>query len=1188
MEEKAREDSSLIKTFLEANLLQELGDGTENNPFLVSDVDTFNGIRNNLSACYRLTADIDLEGTPMSPMESFTGVLDGDGHVIRNFKIASGADYTGLFRTAIGATFRNLGMEDGQVIQTSSNYYTGALAGQLNSCTMEDLWLRNLTVSGMDYTGALAGTVSGGSVSRCCVMGTVTGSASVGGLTGSVNGGEVRECCAIGTVTGTLNVGGLIGGTANSAVISDSYASGSVTSTTNRTSTGGLVGNGNNVSIRNCYAACCVSPGASGLVYGYSNITVTDSYFDRQVATAGVVNTYNVGKLTSALLRKEFFGKWDFEEVWNIAEGSTYPYLRGAGGPGDAVDAGHVSAGAGTEAAPYLIGSTAAFRCISYEPSGSYRLTADIDLEGAPMSPMESFTGVLDGDGHVIKNVKISSTAASTGLFRTATGATFRNLGMEGGEVTQTSTYSYTGALAGQLTGCTMENLWLRNLTVSGKEYTGALAGRVSGGSVSGCCAIGTVTGTIYVGGLIGGMGNSAVISDSYAGGGVTSTTNNTYTGGLVGYAAYSGIKNCYAACRVSTGARGLVSADSTTTVTDSCFDRQVATAGVVNTYNVGKLTSALLRREFFGKWDFEEVWNIAEGSTYPYLRGAGGPGDAVDAGHVSAGAGTEAAPYLIGSTAAFRCISYEPSGSYRLTADIDLEGAPMSPMESFTGVLDGDGHVIKNVKISSTAASTGLFRTATGATFRNLGMEDGEVTQTSTYSYTGALAGQLNSCTMENLWLRNLAVTGKSYTGGLAGSVSGGSVRGCGTTSNVTGTEYVGGLIGQTVSNAVIKDSYARGSVMSTTNASYAGGLVGYASSSKIEDCYAACRVSTKASGLVYVYSNSTVMDSYFDSLLAATTTPSTQARTTEQMLSKDTYTGWDFENTWNDVADSYPTLKIIDLISQEPFTLIFRNLTSFSVTIEWPSIPGTKSYDLLYSNKRESSTVAKALIEGLTPDTDYEFRVRANILDTVAVWSRTLRIRTKKILSVNGLHSTNKGIDSIALAWNPVEEAESYEVICNGSIQKINTNTCTITELYADTPYVIRVKALLDDGRTITSNPITEKIYALNPQTDYAKEFIEKCESQVWFMDEIENLLNLKGKSINTINSQKDFATIYAIGLADRGVSGKIPAGIGELFQLQYLYLANNDLGGELPDELYALDKLVVMDLFGNNISD
>lgn len=154
-----------------------------------------------------------------------------------------------------------------------------------------------------------------------------------------------------------------------------------------------------------------------------------------------------------------------------------------------------------------------------------------------------------------------------------------------------------------------------------------------------------------------------------------------------------------------------------------------------------------------------------------------------------------------------------------------------------------------------------------------------------------------------------------------------------------------------------------------------------------------------------------------------------------------------------------------------------------------------------------------------------------------------------------------------------------------------KTEENTYTITGLYPDTAYVISIRALITDGAKIikkSSDPIIEKIYVLEPQTNYAKTFIERCEGQTWFIDEIENLLNLKGKSINTIQSKDDFAAIYAIGLADRGISGKIPSAIGELFNLEYLYLGNNNLSGELPDELKLLDKLMELDLSNNHFFD
>jgi Leucine-rich repeat (LRR) protein len=303
--------------------------------------------------------------------------------------------------------------------------------------------------------------------------------------------------------------------------------------------------------------------------------------------------------------------------------------------------------------------------------------------------------------------------------------------------------------------------------------------------------------------------------------------------------------------------------------------------------------------------------------------------------------------------------------------------------------------------------------------------------------------------------------------------------------------------------------------------------------------------------------------------------------------MLRKETYYGWDWEKIWKHKEGSYSILSNIEAINQVPFELTYRMLTYSSVIIEWPDIQGAKEYDISYLDKMENSIISQALIENLTPGTEYEFKVRAKIGDSIRVWSRALKVKTKKLL-IDGLHTIGKDLDAITLTWNPADDAESYEVIYNNEIMRTQKNTCRITGLYSDIPYVIHIKALISDGSNKMSNPIMEKIYTLNPQTDYAKEFVDKCEGQTWFMDEIENILNLKGKSINTINSKQDFSTIYAITLTDRNISGKIPRAIGELSQLEYLYLGNNNLSEKLPAELDLLDKLIKKDLSGNHFTN
>ena len=98
------------------------------------------------------------------------------------------------------------------------------------------------------------------------------------------------------------------------------------------------------------------------------------------------------------------------------------------------------------------------------------------------------------------------------------------------------------------------------------------------------------------------------------------------------------------------------------------------------------------------------------------------------------------------------------------------------------------------------------------------------------------------------------------------------------------------------------------------------------------------------------------------------------------------------------------------------------------------------------------------------------------------------------------------------------------------------------------------------------ITSQIFPAKIYAFTPypQTAYAREFIEKCDGQEWFIDEVERLLNVREKSLNTINSRDDFVFIEIFGLKDKGIAGVLPRAIGELYNLRELFLSGNELTG------------------------
>jgi len=106
-------------------------------------------------------------------------------------------------------------------------------------------------------------------------------------------------------------------------------------------------------------------------------------------------------------------------------------------------------------------------------------------------------------------------------------------------------------------------------------------------------------------------------------------------------------------------------------------------------------------------------------------------------------------------------------------------------------------------------------------------------------------------------------------------------------------------------------------------------------------------------------------------------------------------------------------------------------------------------------------------------------------------------------------------------------------------------------------------------------------------NPQTSYANTFVDLCEGETWFINEIERLLNAQQMTLDTINDETAFEYIRAIGLDDAGITGKIPAAIGELSNLEYLFLGGNNLSGDIPSSLFSLNKLQNIDLGGNNYS-
>ena len=189
-------------------------------------------------------------------------------------------------------------------------------------------------------------------------------------------------------------------------------------------------------------------------------------------------------------------------------------------------------------------------------------LDKNIDLTGKDWTPIgtsfdNSYTGTFDGGGHTITGLTITTKDQFVGLFGYLNRAgTVKNVVMEGIQITSNHMFGNTGGVAGFSWG-TIENCSVSG-SVSGTVYVGGVVGAQIDGSITGCSSSATVKGTVDVGGVAGQTNSSATLTACYATGNVTleiDPKKNIAGGGLVGMNAGSSLLACYATGNVtSTG----------------------------------------------------------------------------------------------------------------------------------------------------------------------------------------------------------------------------------------------------------------------------------------------------------------------------------------------------------------------------------------------------------------------------------------------------------------------------------------------------------------------------------------------------------------------------------------------------------------------------------------------------------
>ena len=354
----------------------------------VSDRAGLKAIADNLDGNFYLTNDIDLDGEEWVPINNgedehnpFTGILDGQGYIIRNMAITKPYVYAGLFGYTDNATIKNVGLE-GTNIKINNNRYVnaGGIVGYThNSITISNCYnTGDIEVdSGYDVgAGGIVGEIWGNvNITDCYNTGNITGSSSdntdawtiVGGIVGDgyYSCGTISNCFNTGNITalekdaraggiaglamdinkcyntGNINSDCCAGGICNDGEISDCYNAGNVTSLF---VSGGIISYNENT--RNCYNTGDLevieneNDSFIGGISGYShNGIINNCYWnsDSKQVLGGVHQNPKMGigsqpdysgdvdtttPLTTAQMQQQSsFVGFDFDNVWTYIDG---------------------------------------------------------------------------------------------------------------------------------------------------------------------------------------------------------------------------------------------------------------------------------------------------------------------------------------------------------------------------------------------------------------------------------------------------------------------------------------------------------------------------------------------------------------------------------------------------------------------------------------------------------------------------------------------------------------------------------------------------------------------------------------------------------------------------------------------------------------------------------------------------
>ncbi|MFA5040411.1 MAG: MBG domain-containing protein, partial [Bdellovibrionales bacterium] len=741
--------------------------------------------------------------------------------------------------------------------------------------TISGLYINRLTTDAVGLFGA----INASSVIRNVgvVNATISGQNYVGSLVGlNVMNSSVTisSCYATGTVNGSADrIGGLVGAHGG-GTLSNSYATSNVSGAN---LVGGLFGGSSYGAVSNSFATGNVS----GTMYvggltGYNSNNLTTSYSIGRVSGSSAVGGL-AGMNTGSIINS----------YWNTTTSGT---STGIGGGTTTGATGLTSAQMTSSSnftgfdftSTWAIVSGTSYPYLLWQGTptivkGSTNLTSGATINavinGASVGPYVLSKGA-DNSFYIMLPQGSLASGSNLLLYNSGGGSSAANVVYTAGDATAT--------------GLTLNSstLWAAGAsnTISSSAFVTAL------GSLSSSDIRYTVSGTT-----------------------VTLLSNTTFSSSTA--LTISGNFNWSANTLTATASSGAINIAGTLTVTGTGALVLTPSTGAVNTINGGKV-------------------NLASGTSltisshaYTIINSLGAQGSTTTT-DLQGMSGNLAGYYALGSDIDASATSTWNSGAGFYSIGVSGAG------NGFYGAFNGLGHTIDGLYINRTTSNCwGLFgRTETGATIRNVGVTNANIT--ATYA-VGIIAGY-NSGLISHSFSTGTLGNG-STMGGIAGAnVSGSSIEYSYSTATITGTTYVGGLVGD--NHTGISYSYFAGSV--SGSGATIGGLAARNYYGGITNCYSSGSVSgsSPVGGLVGDNSG-TITDSVWNvttsgqaSGVGTGSSTGVTGLTTSQMKDYDTFSSvWSISQSGTTTGSGNTTWVIYDGNS---YPLLKNFLTPLTVT--------------------------------------------------------------------------------------------------------------------------------------------------------------------------------------------------------------------------------------------------------------